>query len=112
MKRAERRRQGRFPTTGVLVRSPELEATVLDVSTSGLRIASARPMRRGDTYPLHLDYRSQSVDLEGEVQWCRLREVVASSASGQAETWEAGIAFLRLVTEQPDGIWRNLRPRT
>lgn len=111
MKRAERRRQGRFPTTGVQVQSPQLEATVLDVSTTGLRIESPQPMRRGDTYPLHLDYREQSVDLEGEVKWCRLRGVVASEAGGQAATYEAGIGFLRLVTERPAGIWRGLRPQ-
>lgn len=81
---------------------PGYEATVFDVSLSGLRLDLHGPLSVGARFPLELDLDDASAEplrLEVEVRWCR----------PVGRDYEAGLRFIAPAAEATEALGRFLQ---
>ena len=103
----ERRSEIRLALPKGSVSSPLGAGRILDISSGGVRVEinTRCVFARGETHRLVLSDLLESVEVEGRVRWTQSswRDSLPSQNSEYIQI--AGIAFSRLITDQPAGIW-------
>ena len=82
---------------------------ILDVSPTGVRVevSSRCVFARGETHRLVLSDFLESVEVEGRVRWTQ--SSWRTRQSQESEYFQiAGLAFSRLLSERPEGVWSGL----
>ena len=106
----ERRSESRLALPKGSVSSPLGSGRILDISSGGVRVEinTRCVFARGETHRLVLSDLLESVEVEGRVRWTQSswRDSLPSQNSEYIQI--AGIAFSRLITDQPAGIWSGL----
>lgn len=107
----DRRQDFRFHPPNITAEAPRLRMTLLDLGRSGMSVEShgPAPIACGDEFPFRLDDGTDSVEILGQVRWAE------HSAPDQRDVdrsprRKAGIAFIRILTAAPPGIWKKLIP--
>lgn len=94
----ERRVQRRYPAPRVSFRSPQIQATLVDLSRDGLAIESLEHPPIGGTLIFALEQGPSRVDADGEVCWCNLKRTYRTAEGDVVAVYRAGI---RLGQKRP-----------
>ena len=105
-----RRRNGRFPVSGLQLATAGFEGSVLDLGRMGMRIETSTSLPIGQSCSVRLRYQSEEATIEGTVQWCRLARTIAHSVRHQGITYHVGVAFTAISTSCENGLFRKLHP--
>jgi len=107
---SERRRATRLALPKGSVSGIRGSGRILDVSSTGVRLEvdTRCVFARGEHHRLVLSDLLASVEIEGQVRWTRSnwRDSALPDKSEYFQT--AGIAFSRLLSDEPAGIWSGL----
>ena len=101
----ERRRVGRHPIRGVegTLRAPG-DVKVLDVGLFGLAVQAAGELPVGETLCLELRHGNARVNVEVEVRWTSVSQVVRDRGR-LLPLSTAGVEFRDIYREGDSGIW-------
>ena len=105
----ERRESRRYPAGRVGFRSPQIEASLVDLSREGLAIESLEHPPIGGTLEFALVQGRVRADAEGRVCWCNLKRTYRTVEGDVVPVYRAG---LRLGGKRPrlfDSIARAAR---
>ena len=95
----ERRRHPRFPTDAVEGSfSYSVKANVDNLSLGGFAVRTSAQLQVGRKYNFRLGDGPDSVELQGEVKWCRLAGTEKLDTGDVVPVYSAGIAFDNILT--------------
>jgi hypothetical protein len=95
----DRRRYPRFPTDEVEGSfSYAVKANVDNLSLGGFAVRTSAQLQVGRKYNFRLGDGTDSVQLEGEVKWCRLAGTEKLESGDVVPVYSAGIAFDDILT--------------
>ncbi len=101
----ERRRYPRFPTDEVQGSfSYSVKANVDNLSLGGFAVRTSAQLQVGRKYNFRLGEGSASVQLEGEVKWCRLAGTEKLDTGDVVPVYSAGIAFEDILTTNAEQL--------
>jgi len=101
----ERRRYPRFPTDEVQGSfSYSVKANVDNLSLGGFAVRTSAQLQVGRRYNFRLGEGSASVQLEGEVKWCRLAGTEKLDTGDVVPVYSAGIAFEDILTTNAEQL--------
>ncbi len=100
------RQTRRFHAGRVALRSPRLNARLLNLSAGGAAIESSDPPRIGSEVICEIISDQTSALIPGEVRWCRLGATASDEAGEVIPVYRAGIRF---INGTPHNLLRILR---
>jgi len=101
----EKRRYPRFPTDEVQGSfSYSVKANVDNLSLGGFAVRTSAQLQVGRRYNFRLGEGSASVQLEGEVKWCRLAGTEKLDTGDVVPVYSAGIAFEDILTTNAEQL--------
>ena len=101
----ERRRYPRFPTDEVEGSfSYSVRASVDNLSLGGFAVRTGTQLQVGRKYNFRLGDGADSVQLEGEVKWCRLAGTEKLESGDVVPVYSAGIAFDDILTSTAEQL--------
>ena len=111
--RDNRRRDFRFHPPNVKVTATHLKLTLLDLGRSGMNIESQGPasVEIGDEHIFRLEDGANVVEVVGQVRWVTSPSGERTPGTGKAIRQKAGIAFVEVLSEAAEGMWKDLTPR-
>jgi hypothetical protein len=106
----ERRRASRLALPKGSVSGFPGSGRILDISSAGVRVEvdTRCVFARGELHRLVLSDRLESVEVESQVRWTLSNWRQSHSNNGSAYFQQAGLAFSRLISARPSGIWSGL----
>jgi hypothetical protein len=106
----ERRRASRLALPRGSVSGFPGRGRILDISSAGVRVEvdTRCVFARGELHRLVLSDRLASVEVESRVRWTLSNWRNGHSSNGSAYFQQAGLAFSRLISDRPSGIWSGL----
>lgn len=106
----ERRKKTRLALPKGSVSGIQGSGRILDISSAGVRIEvdTRCVFARGELHRLVLSDLLESVEVEGQVRWTRSSWRNSTPANGGEYVQQAGLAFSRLLSDKPGGIWSSL----
>lgn len=105
----ERRVQRRYPAPRVSFRSPQIQATLVDLSRDGLAIESLEHPPIGGTLIFALEQGPSRVDADGEVCWCNLKRTYRTAQGDVVAVYRAGIRLGQRRPKLLDSMARSAR---
>lgn len=103
--RDERRRYPRFSTDEVQGSfSYSVKANVDNLSLGGFAVRTSAQLQIGRKYNFRLGEGASSVQLEGEVKWCRLAGTEKLETGDVVPVYAAGIAFEDILTSTAEQL--------
>lgn len=109
MKRAERRRQRRYPVSdvqGTLLFS--VPVTVLNMSLTGMAMETTSRLQIGRRYTLKIKQDQEYLTLSGTVTWCSLGKTRKTETGEVVPVYRAGVQFQEVLTERAAEILQFL----
>lgn len=97
----------RFAAGRVALRSPRLNARLLNLSAGGAAIESSDPPRIGSEVLCEIVSDQTSALIPGEVRWCRLGGTTGDDAGDVIPVYRAGISFRNGTPQNLLRILRN-----
>ena len=110
MKMPERRREARLALPKGSVSGFRGSGRILDVSSAGVKVEvdTRCVVARGEHHRLVLSDLLESVEIEGQVRWTQSNWRNSNAAKGSEYFQTAGLAFSKLISNKPAGIWSGL----
>ena len=105
----ERRGEARYPAGRVVFRSGQIQASLVDLSRSGLAIESLDHPAIGCTVAFALVQGRSRVDAEGTVRWCNLKRTYRTAEGDVVPVYRAGLTLAGDRPELLDSITRSAR---
>lgn len=103
--RDEKRRYPRFPTDEVEGSfSYSVKANVDNLSLGGFAVRTSTQLQVGRKYKFRLGEGPDSVQLDGEVKWCRLAGTEKLDTGDVIPVYAAGIAFEDILTSTAEQL--------
>ena len=105
----ERREAPRYPAGRIGFRSPQIQATLVDLSSEGLAIESLEHPPIGSSLEFALEQGRVRAEADGRVCWCNLKRTYRTIEGDVVAVYRAG---LRLGSKHPrvfDSIARAAR---
>lgn len=111
--RANRRRDFRFHPPNVRVTATNLRLTLLDLGRSGMNVESQGPatVASGDELLFRLHDGPNVVDVLGQARWVASPSGEMGSRASRTIRQKIGVAFLEVISESSEGMWKNLVAR-
>ena len=105
----ERRGDGRNVAIQIHGKTPTIDLSILNLSTTGMAVKLSTALKVGSEYPFTMSQGSDQVALNGHVRWCRFAGTIPLSPGEHRPVYKAGISFTKITTPIPTGIWTKLK---
>jgi hypothetical protein len=104
-----RRRHPRLRVVMVVARSENGAAEIMDLSRTGMAIETPQSIPVGAVQKFQISNRTHQLEVDGRVQWCKTKSISGSTTEESDTLFQVGVAFTKLHTEKPEGIFAGLR---
>lgn len=105
----ERRGHGRNLAVEIQRKTPVIDLTILNLSTSGMAVELSQALTVGSSYPFTMSQRKDRISVNGLVEWCRFAGTLPLGPGEHRPIYKAGISFTKIHTSEPTGIWTELK---
>ena len=105
----ERREARRYPAGRIGFRSPQIQATLVDLSSEGLAIESLEHPPIGSTLEFALEQGRVRAEADGRVCWCNLKRTYRTVEGDVVAVYRAGLRLGRKHPRVFDSIARTAR---